>query len=87
MRRSAAHEDCQADTTQAVVCAGGTQVILATNLIATPTEVVVRDYQTRHWLSPLPPARPTKRRYRVDLDRPRLQLQAHPAPADSLTML
>jgi len=37
MRRSEAHEYRQADNAQAVVCAGG-QLILATNLVATPAD-------------------------------------------------
>ena len=38
MRRSEAHEYRQAYNAQAVVCAEGTQLILATNLVATPAD-------------------------------------------------
>ena len=38
MRRSDAHEYRQAYNAQAVVCADGTQLILATNLVATPAD-------------------------------------------------
>jgi hypothetical protein len=38
MRRSDAHEYRQADNAQAVVCAEGTQLILATNLVATSAD-------------------------------------------------
>ena len=38
MRRSDAHEYRQAYNAQAVVCADGSQLILATNLVASPTD-------------------------------------------------